>query len=79
MATTVARADFTTRTVNGDAAIVGLHLMLRGIETERLEALDDLRLDGVVEQRVDEDDAVCGRQRPGGMDFGADEVEVVEH
>ena len=54
-------------------------LDLARIETERRQPLDNLRLDGVIEQRVDEDDAVGRRERPGGVNLRTDEVEVVKH
>ena len=49
------------------------------IEAERLHAVDDLGVDRVIEQRVDYDDALARRERPGGVDQRAHEVEVVEH
>ena len=52
---------------------------LARIEAELLQAADDGLLRRIVVQRVDQDDAVAGGQRPGRMNLGADEIEVVEH
>lgn len=49
------------------------------IEPERPQPLDNFRLDVVVIQRVDDDDAPGGRDRPGVERPRAEEVEVVEH
>ena len=49
------------------------------IEAHLLEAADDLVLDGVVVERVDEDGAGTGGERPGRVLFRAEEVEVVEN
>jgi hypothetical protein len=50
-----------------------------GVQSQLAEALDDLRLHGVIVQRINQDDATAGLQRPGGMDLGADPIEIVEH
>src|SRR5919108_5594064 len=49
------------------------------IESELGEAVDDLWLGCVVEQCVDDDDALAGGQCPRRMDLRPDEVERVEH
>src|SRR5262245_1618206 len=48
------------------------------IEAEGGHALYHLRLDRIVEERIDDDDAFARRQRPRGVNSGADEIEVVE-
>ncbi len=49
------------------------------IEAELLQAADDRFLRIVVVERVDQDDAFARGQRPGRVDLGADEIEIVEH
>jgi hypothetical protein len=48
------------------------------IEAELFQAADDGVFGGVFVERVDQDDAVARGQRPGGMNLGADEIEIVE-
>src|SRR5688572_32670299 len=50
----------------------------RRIEPELLQPTGDLVFDRVVEQRVDQDDALRRRHSPCGVFALADEVEVVE-
>ena len=54
-------------------------LDLGRIEAELAQPADHLVLDRVVENRVDDDDAGRGDDRPGRIFLFADEVEVVEH
>ena len=49
------------------------------IEAEPLHAADDQLLRVVGKNRIEQDDALARRQRPGRVQFPADEVEVVEH
>jgi hypothetical protein len=51
---------------------------LRRIEAERLQSTDHFVLDGVVEDRVDDDDAVAGVDRPRGIFGLSEEVQVVK-
>ena len=55
------------------------YLMSRGFELEPLHAADDQLLRVVGKNRIEQDDALARRQRPGRVQFPADEVEVVEH
>ena len=48
------------------------------VETELLHPADDQLLGVVRKDRVDQDDAVARRQRPGRVDLAADKIEVVE-
>src|SRR3982750_3115950 len=48
------------------------------IEPELPQSLDDLVVDRVVENRVDENEAVGGLDGPGGVFALTDEVEIVE-
>ena len=50
----------------------------RRIEAELFQAADDLLLRVIREQRVDQDDSLAGRQRPGIVDLRSDEIEVIE-
>ena len=54
-------------------------LDLGRIESKLLQPADDFILDGVIEDRVDDDDAVRRGDGPRGLFGLADEVEVVEH
>jgi hypothetical protein len=47
------------------------------VEPELPQTADDLVLCGVVEQRLDDDDAFAADDGPCAVDLGADEVEVV--
>ena len=49
------------------------------IEAELAHAADDRLIGRVVVERVDQDDALARRQRPGRVELGADEIEIVEH
>src|SRR2546423_14202005 len=51
----------------------------RRIEAELLEPADDLVLDRIGPDRIDDDDAVGGDDRPGGVFLLADVVEIVEY
>src|SRR5665213_248333 len=51
----------------------------RGIEAERAQSADHFVFDRVVEDRVDEDDALGRRDRPDRVLGLPEEVEVVEH
>ena len=48
------------------------------VEADRRQSVHDLVLDRVIEDRVDEDDAVRRRHRPGRVFGHAEEVQVVE-
>ena len=50
-----------------------------GIEPELAQTFDDLVLDGVIEQRIDDDDARARRDGPRRELCHADEIEIVEH
>ena len=54
------------------------YLMFFGIEAELLQPADDQLLGVVGKDRIDEDDAVARRQRPGRVQLPADEIQVVE-
>ncbi len=47
------------------------------IQAEVLQPVDDFLLDGVVEQGLDDDDALTADERPGVVRLRAEEVEVV--
>ena len=49
------------------------------IKRQLLEALDDLRLGGIVVKRTDENDTVTGLESPGRVNLRADPIEIVEH
>ena len=55
------------------------YLTLARIEAELRQAADDRVLRRVFVERIDQDDALAGGQRPRRMDLGADEIEIVEH
>jgi len=50
---------------------------LVGIQSKLLQTAEDLVLGGVVEQRLDDDDALVSDQRPSAVDLCADKVEIV--
>src|SRR5712671_2879453 len=49
------------------------------IEPEFPQGAHDRLLGGIVVERIDQDDALAARQRPGRMDFRADEIEIIEY
>jgi hypothetical protein len=49
------------------------------VEPQFLQPADNFVFDGIVEQGVDQDDALRRRHRPGGVFALADEVKVVEY
>jgi hypothetical protein len=49
------------------------------VEAELPQACDDRFLGRIFIQRVDQNDPLAGGQRPGRVDPGADEIEIIEH
>src|SRR5262249_11153156 len=49
------------------------------IQTRLFHAADNLIFDGIIEDRVENDDSLRGRDRPHGVLGLAEEVKVVEH
>src|SRR5262245_16354387 len=47
------------------------------VEAKLLQAAENLILRGIVEQCLDDDEAVAADEGPGAVDLGADEIEVV--
>src|SRR5688572_15051801 len=54
-------------------------LDLIGIKPELAESADNQFFGVVRKDRVDQDDSISGRERPGGVQLPADEVQVVEN
>src|SRR5207302_862334 len=51
---------------------------LRRIETQLFQAADNLFLGVVREERIENNDSLAAGERPGIVDFRADEVEIIE-
>jgi hypothetical protein len=51
----------------------------RRIQSQLAQPLDDRVLDGVVEQRIDDDETVGRLDGPRAVKLGADEVQIVEY
>ena len=67
----------------GAAVVIGMsvrknHIFdLLRIQSKLLHAVQDLVFRGIVEQRLDDDDALAAHERPRAVDLGAQEIEVI--